>query len=81
MMANEKEAAARLRPTIGPEKPTVLGAFWAPEGTVRAALALGLVASYVVLTGLGAEADNIGTLAGVAVTFYFTARNGKSTGG
>lgn len=77
----ENESAARLRRATDPIKPPATGPFWAPEGTVRAALALGLVASYVALTGMGVEADNIGTLAGVAVTFYFTKRNGKSTGG
>ena len=80
-MPENREAAARLRRVTDAVKPGKLGAFWAPEGTVRAALALGLVAALIGLEAAGIEAKQVGTLAGVAVTFYFVKLNGKPAGG
>ena len=80
-MTDKSEAAARVRRATDQKGPRAHGAFWAPGGTVRATLALALVFALIALEAAGIEAKQVGTLAGVAVTFYFTARNGKPSGG
>ena len=52
-----------------------------PEGSVRALLAIGLVAAVIftifVTLPDGVDTGPLWALAGVAVTFYFTKRNGN----
>lgn len=53
---------------------------WLPVGSIRAILAIALVASVIVLAFLGRlEARELLTLAAVAVTFYFADRSKDSS--
>ena len=72
---NENEVAARVKPERN-LKWVWEFAGWVPRGTLRWILAMVLVVSSVTLHMQGNSSDFIDGLAAVAVTFYFTSKNG-----
>lgn len=87
---NENEAAARLRRATDPKGPPVSGPGWMPVGTGRLILALSVVWSAIILTGVAMimkmPAETFALLspiylwAGQAFEKYFATRNGKPSG-
>ena len=50
---------------------------WMPKGSVRASIAVGLVASCIYTAITGDVPQILGTLTGVVVAFYFKTREGS----